>query len=73
MKKPTLVKSVMTSAAPYEWTGITKDQARQIVTLLDEWIDRCESKYQWIADKSNGATPDHQRLAAELQESIAKV
>jgi len=43
------------------------------MTLLDEWIGRCESKHQWIGDKSSGAIPEHQRLAVELQASIAKV
>jgi len=73
MKKSTPARTVLTNAEPHEWTGITEDQAHQVMTLLDEWIDRCESKHRWIADKSNSAVPEHQRLAAELQESIAKV
>lgn len=73
MKKPPPARTVLTNAEPHEWTGITEDQAHQIMTMLDEWIDGCESKHQWIADKSNSAIPKHQRLAAELQKSIAKV
>ena len=73
MKKRPPVRTVLTDAESHEWTGITKDQSHRIMTLLDEWIGRCESKHQWIADKSSGAVPEHQRLAAELQASIAKV
>lgn len=73
MKKPPPARTVLTDAESHEWTGIPKKQADQIMSLLDEWIDRCESKHQWIADKSSNAPPDHQRLAAELQKSIAKV
>ena len=73
MKKPPPARTVLTDAESHEWTGISKKQADQIMSLLDEWIDRCESQYRWIADESNNAVPEHQRLAAELQESIANV
>ena len=73
MKKPPPARTVLTDSESHEWTGFSKKQADQIMSLFDEWIDRCESQYRWIADESNNALPEHQRLATELQESIAKV
>lgn len=73
MKKPSRVGSVLSDAESQQQIGVTEKQANQIMALLDEWIDRCESKHRWIVDESNRAPAEHQRMAEMLQESIAKV